>query len=71
MESKTPRTPPTPQEPPTGLDLVIHTTGEKYTGPVPTLLTPKTSKTALDRKCSAIMESIRARLNKKEKSSTD
>ena len=66
MESKTEITPPAPQEPPTGLDLQVYKIGERYTGPVPTRFTPRTSDEALYMKASAIMESIRSRLDKKE-----
>ena len=60
----------TPHKPPIGLSLEIIRRGEKYTGHFPTRLMMPTSDPASDRKCAAIMESIRSRLDKKEQSST-
>jgi len=71
MESKTKTTNLTPQKQPTGLELQIVRKGEKFTGHFPTRLMMPTSDEASDTKLSAIMESIRSRLDKKEQSSTD
>ena len=61
----------TPHQPPIGLRLEITRRGEKFTGHVPTRLMMPISDEASDRKCAAIMGSIRLRLDNKEQSSTE